>query len=249
MILGNRCTRRCHFCAVPQGKPDGVEEDEPERIIEAIRRLGLTHVVITSVARDDLVDGGASHFAKVVTAIHETLADVTVEVLTPDFRGNVASIVKVVESRPEVYNHNLETVARLQRRLRPSARYDRSLEVLRQVKQLSPRIWTKSGLMVGVGETKSEVIQSMEDLRNVGCEMLTIGQYLQSDPDNLPVAAYVTPHRFQYYAEAAYGLGFTYVFSGPFVRSSYLADEAKVEITRSRKFRENQREDNTHECT
>jgi len=191
--------------------------------------------VITSVARDDLSDGGASQFAKVIGAIHRELPDVTVEVLTPDFKGDVQSIETVVQAEPEIYNHNLETVARLQKKLRPYARYERSLQVLRDVKGLSPKIWTKSGLMVGLGEKGEEVLQGMEDLREAGCEMLTIGQYLQSDIHNLPVYEFIAPERFRDYEEKAYGLGFSYVFSGPFVRSSYLADEAKVEIARSRK--------------
>ncbi len=235
MILGNTCTRRCTFCAIPRGNPEEPEETEPARVAEGVRRLGLSHVVITSVARDDLLDGGASHFAEVVTAVHQELPEVTVEVLTPDFKGEFSSIEKVVRAGPEIYNHNLETVARLQKRLRPYARYERSLGVLRQVKTVSPAIWTKSGLMVGLGEREEEVLQSMKDLRTAGCEILTIGQYLQSDPSNLPVAEFVTPDQFRSYEEKAYGLGFSYVFSGPFVRSSYLADKAQIEITRSRR--------------
>lgn len=235
MILGETCTRRCTFCAIPRGLPAEPEETEPGRVMEAVRRLQLTHVVITSVARDDLLDGGASHFAEVITEIHRMLPEVTVEVLTPDFKGETAAIEKVVRAGPDIYNHNLETVARLQKKIRPYARYERSLEVLRQVKRLSPAIWTKSGLMVGLGEDVEEVVQSMEDLRGAGCEILTIGQYLQSDRSNVPVAEFITPDQFQDYEEKAYGLGFSYVFSGPFVRSSYLADEARIDITRSRR--------------
>lgn len=235
MILGDLCTRRCTFCAIPRGKPSEPETSEPARVTEAVRRLQLSHVVVTSVARDDLLDGGASQFAKVILSLHDALPKVTVEVLTPDFKGDPNAIERVVEAGPEVYNHNLETVQRLQKRLRPYARYERSLELLRRVKQLCPQVWTKSGLMVGIGEEEEEMVQSMKDLRKVGCEMLTIGQYLQSDSCNLPVVEFVTPEKFRHYEEVAYTLGFSYVFSGPFVRSSYLADEARVEIARSRK--------------
>ena len=236
MILGDLCTRRCTFCAIPRGRPQKPEANEPARVTEATRRLKLSHVVITSVARDDLLDGGASQFAKVILSLHQKLPEVTVEVLTPDFKGDTDAIQKIVLAGPEVYNHNLETVARLQRRLRPYARYERSLGLLRHVKKLSPRIWTKSGLMVGIGEKEEEVIQTMRDLREVDCEMLTIGQYLQSDACNLPVVEFVTPEKFRHYEEIAYTLKFSYVFSGPFVRSSYLADGAKVEIARPRKL-------------
>ena len=235
MILGETCTRRCLFCAIPRGNPVPPEATEPERVTEAVRRLQLTHVVITSVARDDLRDGGASHFVKVITAVHRELPEVTVEVLTPDFKGDASSIETVVGAAPEIYNHNLETVARLQQRVRPYARYERSLELLRQVKRLSSDIWVKSGLMVGLGEREEEVLETLEDLRASGCEILTIGQYLQSDVHNLAVSEFVTPDRFRGYEKSAYALGFSYVFSGPFVRSSYLADEAKIDIRRSRK--------------
>ena len=234
MILGDTCTRRCTFCSIPRGNPVTPEENEPARIAEAVRRLELSHVVITSVARDDLSDGGASQFAKVINAIHLGLPDVTIEVLTPDFKGDVPSIETVVQAKPEIYNHNLETVARLQKRLRPYARYERSLQVLRDVKRLSSSIWTKSGLMVGLGEKEEEVLQGMEDLRKTGCDMLTVGQYLQSDIHNLPVHEFIAPERFRDYEEKAYQLGFSYVFSGPFIRSSYLAGEAKGAMTRSR---------------
>ena len=237
MILGESCTRRCLFCAIPQGRPLPPEDDEPARLTEAVRRLALSHVVITSVARDDLADGGAAQFARVIEEIHEQLPHVTVEVLTPDFRGNPSAIFAVVQAGPDVYNHNLETVQRLQRKVRPSARYDRSLNVLRYVKKMSPSIWTKSGLMVGLGEEESEVLQSMTDLREAGCEILTLGQYLQSDVKNLPVVEFIHPDTFKAYEKKAYRLGFRYVFSGPFVRSSYLADTAKIDLTRARHIR------------
>jgi len=196
--------------------------------------MQLSHVVITSVARDDLEDGGSIQFVKVITAIRKALPGVTIEVLTPDFHGDRTAIQRVVQAGPEIYNHNLETVARLQRRLRPYARYERSLEVLREVKAFSPRVWTKSGIMVGVGEEEEEVLQTFKDLREVNCEMLTIGQYLQSDEHNLPVEEFVPPERFLFFEEKAYEVGFSYVFSGPFVRSSYLADVAKQHLTLSR---------------
>ncbi len=196
----------------------------------AAQRLGLSHVVVTSVARDDLPEGGALQFARVIQALRRELPGTTVEVLTPDFKGDPSSIETVVAAGPDIFNHNLETVARLQKRVRPYARYERSLGLLREVKRLSPRLWTKSGLMVGLGENTEEVIQAMTDLREAGCELLTIGQYLQSERRNLPVASFVPPETFKWYETEGTRLGFSYVFSGPFVRSSYLADRFHVEM-------------------
>ena len=230
MVLGEICTRRCSFCAIPQGDPQAVDDEEPIRLAEAARRLGLKHVVVTTVTRDDLEDGGASHFVKVIERLRLVCPEATVEVLTSDFKGSEEAIRKVVAAGPDIYNHNLETVERLQRRLRPFAKYDRSLRVLALAREADPDCLTKSGLMVGLGETEEEVSKTLNDLRRVGCELLTIGQYLQSDRRNLPVVEFVHPEQFQVYERKAYDLGFAFVSSGPFVRSSYLADHAAAAV-------------------
>lgn len=224
MILGNVCTRPCGFCAVERGRPEPLELDEPQRVAEAARRLGLRHTVITSVTRDDLPDGGGRHFADCVTAVRQATGG-TVEVLTPDFIGSPAAIATVVSSRPEVFNHNTETVPRLYRRVRgPKSDYRWTLELLHRVKQLDPTIRTKSGLMLGLGETHDEILDVLSDLRRVGCDFLTLGQYLQPATDRyLPVERYVTPAEFEQLGQMAEGLGFSQVASGPFVRSSYHA--------------------------
>ncbi|MFN0053654.1 MAG: lipoyl synthase [Planctomycetales bacterium] len=224
MILGNVCTRPCGFCAVPKGKTEALESDEPERVALAAERLGLKYVVITSVTRDDLPDGGADHFFRSVRAVRERTG-ATVEVLTPDFLGNRAAIARVIESRPEVFNHNTETVPRLYHRVRRNADYRRTLDLLQQVKQTAPGMTTKSGLMLGLGETIDELFETLADLRSVGCEILTLGQYLQPTPAHLPVERYVPPEEFDRLGEMARGLGFALVASGPFVRSSYHAGE------------------------
>jgi len=224
MILGDECTRRCGFCAVKTARPLPPEVDEPERLAEAAAHLGLRHVVITSVARDDLRDEGAGHFARCVAAVRERLPQATIEVLVPDFHGRRELVGIVCESRPEVYNHNVETVARLQKRARPAARYERSLRVLATVKELDPRIRTKSGVMVGLGETHDELIKTFRDLHAHGCEMLTIGQYLRPGDRYLPVERYYPPQEFDELAEIARQIGFSAVASGPFVRSSYFAE-------------------------
>lgn len=224
MILGNVCTRPCGFCSVPRGKPLQVEEDEPERVAEAAQRLGLRHVVITSVTRDDLADGGAAHFARCIEAVR-TRTGATVEVLIPDFRGNRAALETVLRASPEVLNHNVETVPRLYHRVRRNADYRRSLRILEWSKQHAPHIATKSGLMVGLGETWPEVLEVLADLRRVGCDIVTIGQYLQPAHDRLPVYRYVPPDEFEWLGERARALGFRAVASGPFVRSSYHAEE------------------------
>jgi len=223
MLLGETCTRSCGFCAVATGRPAPPDPDEPRNVAEASRRLGLTFVVVTSVARDDLKDGGASHFAATVRAIREWNPDAQVEVLVPDFKAERESIRVVVESRPTVFNHNLETVERLTRRVRIQARYRRSLDVLRIAKALGqPR--TKTGIMLGLGETEDEVLTLLRDARATGCDILTVGQYLQPTKQHLPVVEYVHPDRFRALEEAAYALGFTSVYSGPLVRSSYHAE-------------------------
>ncbi len=224
MVLGNVCTRPCGFCSVPRGETVELEADEPARVAEAAERLGLKHVVITSVTRDDLPDGGAEHFYQCVTAVRERTGS-AVEVLTPDFMGNVAAIDRVIESKPDVYNHNLETVPRLYRRVRGRANYRRSLDLLLQVKNREPNMVTKAGLMLGIGETIEELFDGLADLRAVKCDVLTLGQYLAPTLKHIPVARYVPPQEFDEIAVRARWLGFKQVVAGPFVRSSYHADE------------------------
>lgn len=224
MILGNVCTRPCGFCAVGRGKPEALELDEPDRVAEASARLGLKHVVITSVTRDDLPDGGAEHFYQCVLAVREKTG-ASVEVLTPDFIKNKAGLDRVVEAAPEVFNHNTETVPRLYRRVRgPKSDYRWTLGLLERVKELNSSVRTKSGLMLGLGETHEEVLEVLADLRDVDCDFLTLGQYLQPAQDRyLPVVRYIPPEEFAWLGEKAKSMGFKKVASGPFVRSSYHA--------------------------
>lgn len=223
MILGNVCTRPCGFCSVAKGKTQALEADEPERVAEAARRLGLKHVVITSVTRDDLPDGGADHFYRTVLAVREATG-ATVEVLTPDFLHCPEALERVVEAAPEVFNHNTETVPRLYRQVRGrKSNYRWTLELLRRVREMNPAIRTKSGLMLGLGETHEELLDTLADLLEAGCEMLTLGQYLQPSPSHLPVIRYIPPHEFEALGQAAKAMGFAQVASGPFVRSSYHA--------------------------
>jgi len=223
MILGDICTRRCGFCAVKKGKPRPLDPDEPRRVAEAARRLGLAHVVITAVTRDDLPDGGAEHFCRTVAAVRE-LTGATVEVLPSDFGGNPAAVARLVDACPEVYNHNTETVPRLYRQVRGrKADYRWTLEMFRQIRRLNPRIKTKTGMMLGLGETIEELIEWLAELAAAGCQMLTLGQYLQPSPAHLRVARYVPPEEFEYLGELARRVGFQQVASGPFVRSSYHA--------------------------
>jgi lipoic acid synthetase len=224
MILGNVCTRPCGFCSVPRGEPLNLEDDEPARVAEAAHRLGLRHVVITSVTRDDLADGGAEHFYQCVLAVRARTGAV-VEVLTPDFQGDERAIDRVLAARPEVYNHNIETVPRLYKKVRGRADYQRSLDLLDRVKRKVPEIVTKSGLMLGLGETVEELLQVLADLRGVGCDTLTLGQYLAPTLKHLRVVRFVPPAEFDELAVLARTLGFQQVASGPFVRSSYHADE------------------------
>jgi lipoic acid synthetase len=224
MILGNVCTRPCGFCAVPRGAPLELESDEPERVAEAAHRLGLRHVVITSVTRDDLPDGGADHFHRCVLAVRRRTG-ATVEVLTPDFLGDRAAIDRVLAAQPEVYNHNTETVPRLYRKVRGRADYQRSLDLLAYVKRQAPGVVTKSGLMLGLGETTEELLDTLADLRAVRCDTLTLGQYLAPTLKHIPVVRFVPPAEFDALAVLARSLGFKEVASGPFVRSSYHADE------------------------
>jgi len=226
MILGNVCTRPCSFCSVPKGAPLSIEDDEPARLAEAAVRLGLKHVVITSVTRDDLPDGGADHFARCVVALRERLPNAAVEVLTPDFLGDAAAIDRVTDANPEVFNHNLETVPRLYRVARGRAEYGRSLELLDRVKRRAPYIVTKAGLMLGIGETVPELFDVLADMRAIHCDVITMGQYLAPTlKQSIPVARYVPPVEFDDIAARARLLGFRQVVAGPFVRSSYHADE------------------------
>ena len=223
MILGNVCTRPCGFCAVSRGRPEDLESDEPERVAEAAARMGLKHVVITSVTRDDLPDGGAEHYYRCVLAVRERTG-ATIEVLTPDFVNNEAALARVVEAAPEVFNHNTETVPRLYRAVRgPKSEYRWTLEMLRRVKAWNPDVKTKSGLMLGLGEAQTEVLDTLSDLLDYGCDFLTLGQYLQPSSKHLPVVRYVPPEEFDELGEFAKQLGFRKVASGPFVRSSYHA--------------------------
>src|SRR5712692_1679403 len=223
MIAGDRCTRACGFCAVTTAKPFALEEDEPQRVAEAVRRMKLKHVVITAVARDDLKDGGANHFARVIAAIRDMDSSIIIEVLVPDFHAQDWCIQIVLAAAPDIYNHNMETVERLTPFVRSRARYRTSLQVLRRAKELSPKVVTKSGVMLGLGEKETELFQTMDDLREVGCEVLTMGQYLRPSPKHLPVVEYITPDQFSYYGDIARKKGFLYVASGPLVRSSYHA--------------------------
>jgi lipoic acid synthetase len=225
MILGNVCTRPCGFCAVKRGRPDALELDEPARVAEAALRLGLKHVVITSVTRDDLPDGGGEHFYQCVIAVREKTG-ATVEVLTPDFISHKHGLDRVIESAPEVFNHNMETVPRLYRRVRgPKSDYNWTLEMLTYIKGKNPAIKTKSGLMLGLGETREELLDCLSDLRRFDCDFLTLGQYLQPGPKYLPVQRYVHPDEFAELRDIAISMGFRKVASGPFVRSSYHAKE------------------------
>ncbi len=225
MILGDICTRACGFCNVTTGLPYApVSADEPRGVAEAAKRMGLRHVVVTSVTRDDLKDGGAKQFAETIHALRDALPGVVVEVLTPDFRGSEEAVRVVVEAAPDYFNHNVETVPRLYRHVRPGARFDRSLAVLKAARRFDPSMVTKSGLMLGLGERREEVIEVMTDLFDAGCEILTIGQYLQPKREKLEVIEYVHPGVFEEYRVIGEEMGFRAVFSGPFVRSSYMAD-------------------------
>ncbi|MBI3321868.1 MAG: lipoyl synthase [Candidatus Omnitrophica bacterium] len=227
MILGDRCTRRCGFCAVDHGRPEPVAADEPWRVTQAVKRLGLRHVVITSVARDDLQDEGAGHFVEVIRAVRRQNPGVTVETLIPDFHGREELLQRLMqEGRPDVLAHNVETVERLSDLVRSQANYHRSLRVLGVAASLAMTSLIKSSVMVGLGETPEEVMRTFQDLRRVGVTHLTIGQYLRPDPDHLPVMEYVSPERFQSYERAALACGFRWVKAGPFVRSSYHAIDA-----------------------
>ncbi len=234
MILGDRCTRRCHYCAVATARPLPPEPDEPARLAEAAQKLGLRHVVITAVARDDLPDEGAGQFAACVRAIHDVLPGATIEVLPADLHARPELIDTICEAAPDIFNHNIETVERLTPIVRPQAKYRRSLDVLRIVRERYPEIPSKSGLMVGLGETDEEIDRTLADLRQVGCQIVTIGQYLQPSPKHAPVARFYRPNEFDAMARRAEQLGFAGVASGPFVRSSYNAADVFDRLRQSK---------------
>jgi len=237
MILGSVCTRACSFCNVATGRPDQLDPHEPEHVAEAVGAMGLSHVVVTSVDRDDLEDGGAAHFARTIRAIRSAAPATTIEVLTPDFLKKEGAIEVVVEAGPDVYNHNLETVPRLYPEVRPGARYFASLRLLDRVKELNPAMFTKSGIMVGLGETKEEVHQVMDDLRAANVDFLTIGQYLQPTPKHHVVAGFVTPAEFDAFGTMAMGKGFLLVSSSPLTRSSHHAGEDFARLRAARQAR------------
>jgi len=231
MIAGDRCTRACGFCAVSTAKPLALEADEPARVAEATRRMKLKHVVITAVARDDLKDGGAEHFRQTIEKVRKLNPGIVIEVLVPDFLDNDVAIENVLAANPHIYNHNLETVRRLTPSVRHRATYDRSLSVLKKVKEKrGDTIYTKSGVMLGLGETEEELVQALRDLRSSNCDILTLGQYLQPSLKHLPVVEFVTPEKFAEYKIAAEEMGFVHVASGPMVRSSYHADEFTLPV-------------------
>jgi lipoic acid synthetase len=238
MILGNRCTRGCGFCSVPKDSPERhdmrLDPDEPANVGRMAASMQLRHVVITSVNRDDLADGGSHHFAATVREVRQALPEARVEVLVPDFCGDEAAVACVLDAGPHVFNHNMETVARLYRRVRPQASYRQSLDVLRFARRRCPEVLTKSGLMAGLGETHAEVEALLRDLRGVAVDIATIGQYLQPARRNLPVAEYVKPRRFLAWRDYGLSIGFKAVFSGPLVRSSYMADQVTEEARRER---------------
>ena len=226
MIMGDICTRRCPFCDVGHGRPNPLDENEPASLAETIQAMALKYVVITSVDRDDLRDGGAQHFVDCIQAVRESNPDIRIEILTPDFRGRMDIALKLMEQAPpDVFNHNLETVPRLYKQSRPGSDYQWSLDLLKQFKQMHPNVPTKSGLMLGLGEEMEEVKAVMQDLRNHNCEMLTLGQYLQPSLDHLAVERFVTPDEFKELEVIGYEMGFSHVASGPMVRSSYFADQ------------------------
>ncbi len=238
MIMGTRCTRKCRFCAVTKGIPGLLDAKEPERVARAVRQMGITHAVVTSVTRDDLPDGGADHFAETIIEIRKQCPGVSVEVLVPDFSGAMASLDTVCEARPDVFNHNIETVLRLYASIRPFAQYHRSLRILSYA--MGRELMTKSGLMLGLGETNNEIKKTLEDLRNVGCKLLTLGQYLAPSKDHVPVARYVPPEEFEMWAATARSMGFRAVAAGPLVRSSYRADDI-LEVGRLFRHNNNKR--------
>ncbi len=243
MILGSVCTRACAFCNIATGRPDLLDPHEPERVAEALGNLGLEHVVITSVDRDDLPDGGAEHFAQTIRAIRASSPATTIEILTPDFQKKDGALEVVVAAKPDVFNHNLETVPRLYKPVRPGARYFHSLKLLAEVKRLDPSIFTKSGIMVGLGESVDEVYQVMDDLRSAEVDFMTIGQYLQPTPKHHPVIDFVTPDTFKKMEKMGWGKGFLMISASPLTRSSYHAgdDFKKLQAAREKKLADQQK--------
>ena len=223
LVLGRICTRNCGFCAVEHGVSAPPDEEEPEKVAHAVKKMGLHYVVITSVTRDDVPDGGASHFSKTIQAVRALDREIKIEVLIPDFKGDLSSLITVLNEGPEVLNHNVETIQRLYQEVRPQADYGRSLRLLKRAKERDSQTVTKSGFMLGLGETEKEILSLLQDLREVGCDFLTIGQYLQPRPDRLPVVRYIPPEEFEGYKKIGEEMGFKSVASGPFVRSSFHA--------------------------
>lgn len=232
MIMGDVCTRNCGFCGVTPGIPKLLDPEEPTKIAQVSKQLGLKHVVITSVTRDDLHDGGARHFGSTIKELRSAVPEASIEILTPDFKGDVALLMPIVRERPDIFNHNVETVSRLYPFVRPQADYERSLKILKSMKALEPDILTKSGIMLGLGETRDEVIEVMDDLRAVGCDVFTIGHYLRPSKGNLPVVEYISEELFVEYGEIAREKGFLYVASAPLVRSSFNAEEIRKVMKR-----------------
>lgn len=237
MIMGDTCTRACAFCNVRTGMPRPLDPDEPARVAKAASALGLTHIVVTSVDRDDLADGGSDHFARVIAALRAEAPAMTIEVLTPDFLRKAGAIETVLSARPDVFNHNLETVPRLYLSIRPGARYFHSLRLLQQAKEIDPQVFTKSGIMVGLGESREEVMQVMDDLRSAGVDFLTIGQYLQPSKKHAAVQRFVTPPEFEALRQIGVAKGFALVASSPFTRSSYHAGEDFAKLQAQRRAR------------
>lgn len=234
MILGDTCTRSCGFCAIKVGRGLQVNQDEPTEVANVASDLGLKHVVVTSVARDDLPDQGATQFANTIRELHAKNPHTIVEVLTPDFQGKRHLVKIVTDAHPEIFNHNIETIERLHTVVRPQARYERTMRVLQMVKELDPTIYTKSGLMLGLGETREEVVKTLQDLRNIGVDAVTIGQYLRPTMKHLPVVEYIHPDEFAEYETIGAELGFAFVASGPFIRSSYNAIEFSKKVMAER---------------
>lgn len=230
MILGNTCTRNCHFCSINTGMPDQINPDEPYLIAKAVKELKLDYVVITSVTRDDLEDGGAGHFAEVIKELRKLDLNIKIEVLTPDFQGNITSIDKVIETNPDIFNHNIETVKSLYSKVRPQAEYSRSLEFIKNIKEANPEIYTKSGFMVGLGETYDEIIELLKDLKEYNCDIVTVGQYIQPTKNHLKVQKYLTPQEFEKIKQDALSIGIKYPVAAPLVRSSYKAKECFAEL-------------------
>jgi len=239
LLMGNICTRHCAFCAIKKGRPTPLDENEPIRLAVTCKEMGLKHVVLTCVTRDDLQDGGASHFVKCVEALRNEIPDVTIEILTSDMKGRESSLAILLSNPPEILNHNMETVPSLYRKVRKGAIYERSLELISRSRKIAPHVFTKSGIMVGCGETEEEIILVMEDMAKAGCQIFTIGQYLAPTNSILPVTRYVTPENFKKYESIGYELGFMAVNAGAYVRSSYMAEDTLAKILENKANRRN----------